>query len=117
MANNVRLKSHRQNSVHDIVKKTSPGSKPSASHSPRELRKEARDNANKMERLEMLVAGNVDAQAARSAPVRLRRRPHHRRELERRRSAALIMQSIIMFVVLAAAVGWLNQRFHFWGQQ
>ena len=113
MANNIHLKSRRQDSVHDLVKKSKPG----ASHSPRELRKEARDNANKMERLEMLVAGSVNPQVARSAPVRLRRRPHHRRELERRRSAALIMQSIIMFVVLAAAVGWLNQRFHFWGQQ
>ena len=113
MANNIRLKSRRQDSVHDLVKK----SKPVAAHSPRELRKESRDNADRMERLEMLVAGTANPQSTKSAPVRLRRRPHHRQELERRRSAALIMQSIIMFVVLAAAVGWLNQRFHFWGQQ
>lgn len=116
MAKNVKLKSSRDDSVQSLVKKNPGSSKGRAERTPRDLKKEASANAQRMERLRMIVA-QADMPVEQAAPKRvLRRRPHHRQELERRKSAALFMQVIMMFVILLAVAGWLNQRFHFLGK-
>ena len=109
MAKNVRLKSTRNDSIQSLIKPTPAVSKQPQAGSKRDLKKEARNNASRIVTLEMVLA-------AKSGRPTLQRRPYHRQELERRRSAALIMQAIMLFVLLAAAVGWMNQRFHFWGE-
>jgi len=61
-----------------------------------------------------MMADYVPAEEARTSGRSNRRRPMHKVQLERRRSAALFMQVIVLGLVIAAAVGWMNQRFHFW---
>jgi hypothetical protein len=127
MAKNVRLNRKPEHAKDLIPAPTSPAKKPQ----PRtaSLREEAEVNRRRMERLEMVIATagasatcNRNARADYLPPVeqtakRRRapsRRPQHHVELERRKSAALAMQVSMLFVVIAAVVGWLNQRFHFW---
>ncbi|MFZ4592677.1 MAG: hypothetical protein ACOYOF_00360 [Verrucomicrobiaceae bacterium] len=126
MAKNVRLNRKPEQAKDLIPAPTSPAKKPQ----PRtaNLREEAELNRRRMERLEMVIATAgasatcnrntradylppVEQTAKRRAPSR---RPQHHVELERRKSAALVMQVSMLFVVIAAVVGWLNQRFHFW---
>ena len=116
MAKNVHLKSRRDTSVQGLVK-SSPGTpKPRAERSPKDLRKESKENDARMERLRLILAEADSPVSANSASAQLRRRPHHRRELERRRSAALFMQVIMLGVVLLAVAGWMNQKLHFLGR-
>jgi hypothetical protein len=78
------------------------------------LDREAAALRNRIERLEHVVhmAGTV---AAGSGAVGSRRRPHARREKERRQALLLAFQFLLMALLIAAALGWLNQRFHFFG--
>jgi hypothetical protein len=61
-----------------------------------------------------MMADYVPAEESRRSKRGNGRRPMHNMQLARRRSAALFMQVIILGTVIAAAVGWMNQRFHFW---
>jgi len=61
-----------------------------------------------------MMADYVPAEEARRTRSKSTRRPMHTMQLARRRSAALFMQVIILVTMIAAAVGWMNQKFHFW---
>jgi len=76
------------------------------------LDREAEALRNRIERLEYVVsmAGSI---AATSPVSGSRRRPHARRERERKQALLLAFQFFLMALVIAAVLGWLNQRFHF----
>lgn len=127
MGKNVRLNSRRQSAV-DLARETASAKATRTRSSS--ARKPAVDPQERIEHLEMVIAtaaatagrrrlAEIDyVPAERSSSSRrgnLQRRPHHRQQLERRRSAALFMQVIMLFVLIAAVVGWMNQKFHFWG--
>ncbi len=62
-----------------------------------------------------MMADYVPAEESRrSTRSKSTRRPMHTMQLARRRSAALFMQVIVLVTMIAAAVGWMNQKFHFW---
>lgn len=132
MSKNVRVSPRKDRSAKDLAR-TSPlsaGEQPKAK--TRQSRSERETVNERIQRLECYIA-SADARARHhnaayadyvppaeeqrrsSAARRNGRRPMHNQELARRRSAALFMQVIMLFVVIAATVGWLNQRFHFWG--
>lgn len=78
------------------------------------LEREAEALRDRIERLEYVVS-MADSVAASSQGNSSRRRPHARRERERRQALLLAFQFFLMALVIAAALGWLNQRFHFFG--
>jgi hypothetical protein len=130
MSKNVRTSPRKDRSATDLAK---AGRSPaSAAKAPARQSRSERDVVKaRIERLECYIA-SADAHARhhniayadyvppaeemrRSTAVRRAgRRPKHTEELARRRSAALFMQVIMLFVVIAATIGWMNQRFHFW---
>ena len=61
-----------------------------------------------------MMVDYVPAEETRRTRAKSSRRPMHTMQLARRRSAALFMQVIILGIMIAAAVGWMNQKFHFW---
>lgn len=61
-----------------------------------------------------MMADYVPAEETRRTRAKSTRRPMHTMQLARRRSAALFMQVIVLVTMIAAAVGWMNQKFHFW---
>ncbi len=78
------------------------------------LDREAEALRNRIERLEYVV--NMAGSVASTPPVGgAKRRPHARRERERRQAQLLAFQFFVMALVIAAVLGWLNQRFHFFG--
>ena len=130
MSKNVRISSRKDRSATDLAK--AARSPASAAKAPaRQSRTERQVMNDRIQRLECYIA-SADARArhhnaayadyvpaaeeTRSSTSARKgdRRPMHTRELARRRSAALFMQVIMLFVVIAATVGWMNQRFHFW---
>jgi len=76
------------------------------------LEREADALRDRIERLEYVVtmAGSIASSSPASGG---RRRPHARRERERRQALVLAFQFFVMALLIAAALGWLNQRFHF----
>lgn len=76
------------------------------------LDREAAALRTRIERLQYVVSA-ADSLSMRSAGNG--RRPHARQQLERRKAIALGLQFLFMALLIAAALGWLNQRFHFIG--
>ena len=130
MSKNVRVSSRKDRSATDIAR--SGRSPAAAAKAPARQSRSEREGVNaRIQRLECYIA-SADARARhhnvayadyvppaedmrRSTAARKGgRRPKHTEELARRRSAALFMQVIMLFVMIAATLGWMNQRFHFW---
>lgn len=130
MSKNVCISSRKDRSATDIARSSrSPATQAKAP--VRQSRNEREVVNDRIQRLECYIA-SADARARhhnaayadyvppseemRRSPAARKnnRRPMHTQELARRRSAALFMQVIMLFVVIAATVGWMNQRFHFW---
>lgn len=130
MSKNVRISSRKDRSASDLAR-TSRSPSSAAKAPARQTRNERQVVNDRIQRLECYIA-SADARARhhnaayadyvppaeetrRTGKTQGNgRRPMHNQELARRRSAALFMQVIMLFVVIAAAVGWMNQRFHFW---
>lgn len=114
MPRNVRLKSGSGafRTGRELAKET-PSVKKKATGPA--LEREAEALRHRIERLEYVVSmADSIADSAPAAGSR-RRRPHARRERERRQALVLAFQFFLMALVIAAALGWLNQRFHFFG--
>ncbi len=77
--------------------------------SARELKRAERRTKLEIEKMEMVLAAGQSFDHFDSA-----RLPHYRQQLERRRSASLFMRVAVLGLVILAALGWMNQRFHFW---
>lgn len=123
-ATNVRMKRSQERSAKDMTKSATPRSrtKPAkAAPSPADLDDRIKhlecyiasaSAANRTHRA--MMVDYVPAEETRRTRAKSSRRPMHTMQLARRRSAALFMQVIILGIMIAAAVGWMNQKFHFW---
>lgn len=131
MSRNVRVSSRQARSAREIARTSQTPATSAKAPAPRS-RNEREALNDRIQRLECYIA-SADAQARhhnaayadyvppmdgwqRGGTTKRGqgRRPMHTQALARRRSVALMMQVAMLFVLIAAAVGWMNQRFHFW---
>lgn len=126
-AENIRVKRSSERSARDLARSTPDKAQRSTTRKTRSTEKPA-DLDERIKHLECYIASAsaenrthrammadyVPAEEPRRKTRANGRRPMHSMQLARRRSAALFMQVIILFLVLAASVGWMNQKFHFW---
>lgn len=109
MSKNVRIKkSGAFRTGREIAKQAPVNPNPSGPA----LEREAAALKHRIERLQYVVS-TADSLSMRS--MSNGRRPHARQQLERRKAVALGLQFLFMALLIAAAIGWLNQRFHFIG--
>lgn len=96
----------------------------------RQLQKSSRELTQEIHRLECSIAAAPAAMrrhrlatmdtlpAPESAFVKTRRRtsrmPLQQQRAQRNRRLGLFMELIVVFTTLAAALGWMNQWFHWW---
>ncbi len=127
-ASNVRMNRSQERSAKGLTKSST------ATAAPRARAKSAKGNSSpadmddRIKHLECYIASAsaanrthrammadyVPAEETRHTRAKSTRRPMHTMQLARRRSAALFMQVIILVTMIAATVGLLNQKFHFW---
>lgn len=127
---NKKVRSPRPRYASDLLAQPLPSAKPSKTHM-RQLESRSRELEDEIERLECTIA---------SAPVAMRQRrlstrntlpapepvfsktkrqtsgiPLVQRRARQKQRLGKLVELIVVFGVLAAAVGWMNQYFHWWG--
>ncbi len=123
---NKKVRSTRPRYASELAKPLGPA-KPAQM---RQLQKSSRELTQEIHRLECSIAAAPAAMrrhrlatmdtlpAPESAFVKTRRRtsrmPLQQQRAQRNRRLGLFMELIVVFTTLAAALGWMNQWFHWW---
>ncbi len=123
---NKKVRSTRPRYASELAKPLGPA-KPAQM---RQLQKSSRELTQEIHRLECSIAAAPAAMrrhrlatmdtlpAPESAVVNTRRRtsrmPLQQQRAQRNRRLGLFMELIVVFTTLAAALGWMNQWFHWW---
>ncbi len=125
---NKKVRSSRSKTVSDLLKPSEPAKM-------RQLQTRSRDLNAEIQRLECTIASapalmrrqrlatidslpplrSPERPAPRGGKATARKMPLHKQREQRRRRVGLLVELALVFTTLAAALGWMNQWFHWWG--